>query len=167
MSRNAPYYDKRSERWVVVERLSKDRVDHHKFADEKEAWEFSGHDKEDQMGNDVTHLGAVGLDVIPLALSERACDHLLELLDYDFGSGDEGTDAALSEKIRDELRIARDATLSKREQSGITDEVRKAAGARTLPDVRQDRDFEGPPAETEAKRIAGKMATAAKEAVEE
>lgn len=174
MSYATPYYDQRSERYVVVERLSLSRYDHHKFADETEAWEFSGHEKEDQMSNDVTHLGAVGLDVIPMALSERACNLIIKLLT-------ERADAAMDEaeevenelalKIVAELTIARDATLSKREQSGVTDDVRRAAGLK-VHEVSDEELAAASPTfreakESEAKRIAGKMAKSAREAVEE
>lgn len=171
MSYAPPYYDKRSERYVVVERLSLSRYDHHKFADEHEAWIFSGHEREDQMSNDVTHLGAVGLDVIPMALSERACDLILDALRPLAIEGEDPEAQILAAKVSAELTIAREATLSKREQGGITDDVRKAAGmkvhevsdeelAAASPEFRKHK-------ESEAKRIAGKMAKAAKEAVEE
>lgn len=164
----SPYFDKRKNRWTVTERLAPHHFASHRFHDESDARRFYAEHpiqpepEEATVSDDTTdvqHLGAVGLNVTPLALSDRAIEHLLDLLDTD---DIDAESASLSAKLATELRLARDATISKRD-SGITDEVREAAGMKV---GHHRRAAIEQATETEAERIAGKMAKASRDAVE-
>jgi hypothetical protein len=95
----------------------------------------------------------VSLATINVGLSPRAFQHLLELLDYDAGSGDEATDADLSRKIRDEMRVARSYAEPDRKPAIKVHEVTDEELAEVSP--------------TYAEHIADKMAKAARAAVDD
>jgi hypothetical protein len=169
----SPYFDKRKNRWTVTERLAPHHFASHRFHDESDARRFYAEHpiqpepEEATVSDDTTdvqHLGAVGLNVTPLALSDRAIEHIeaLILLDAQEAlrfqsdnppsmSPEEHLEFAF--KLLEELRIARDATVSKRD-SGM-----KAVHYDDIPG-------HGKPEQSEAQRIAGKMAKASRDAVE-
>jgi hypothetical protein len=103
------------------------------------------------------------LTVIPVGLSPAGCALLLELCDQAIAEGRDEDFGGLVSKVRGELVIARDATLSKGE--GITAEVREKLGMRTQAAVEEMRQASGQ--SSEAERIADKMAKAARKAVED
>jgi hypothetical protein len=166
-----PFFDKRKNRWTVIEPLGPHNVQHHRFHDEDKAkafWAVLHPDqpiKEDTVSDDTTdvqHLGALGLDVTPLALSDRAIDFFERQIDGLLQAGVlNEEDHALGDKLLGELRIARDATVSKREDGRVR-EVAEAQGVSEEEASAQIAEYR----ETEAQRIAGKMAKASRDAVE-
>lgn len=170
-----PYFDQRSQRWTVTIK-GESLVHNERFVTEAEAREYCGlsggstepsyRPEEVKMSKDVQHLGAVGLDVIPLALSTRACNFIIDQIDGLLQAGVLGEeDHSFADKLLGELRNARDATLSKTEHTkgGITPAIRKAAGLRVTEVSDEDLAAASP---TYAEAVADKMAKSARKAVE-